>query len=58
MARSMRRRNAVAAVLRTIEAVRRVYGRNFAVQVSERRPGDMGCMGSPDLAPSRWRFIL
>jgi UDP-glucose 4-epimerase len=29
------------SVLQTIEAVRRVSGRNFAVQVSERRPGDI-----------------
>jgi UDP-glucose 4-epimerase len=32
------------SVLQTIEAVRRVSGRNFAVQVSERRPGDIMTM--------------
>src|SRR3954463_3785807 len=32
------------SVLETIEAVRRVSGRNFAVQVSDRRPGDIMTM--------------
>jgi UDP-glucose 4-epimerase len=32
------------SVLQTIEAVRRVSGRNFVVQVSERRPGDIMTM--------------
>lgn len=32
------------SVLETIEAVRRVSGRNFAVQVNERRPGDIVSM--------------
>jgi UDP-glucose 4-epimerase len=32
------------SVLQTIDAVRRVSGRNFAVQVSERRPGDIMTM--------------
>jgi UDP-glucose 4-epimerase len=32
------------SVLQTIEAVRRMSGRNFAVQVSERRPGDIMTM--------------
>src|SRR4051812_30155078 len=32
------------SVLETIEAVRRVSGRNFAVQYSERRPGDIMTM--------------
>src|SRR3954468_8098897 len=32
------------SVLETIDAVRRVSGRNFAVQVSERRPGDIMTM--------------
>jgi UDP-glucose 4-epimerase len=32
------------SVLETIEAVRRVSGRNFAVQVGERRPGDIMTM--------------
>jgi UDP-glucose 4-epimerase len=31
-------------VLETIEAVRRVSGRNFAVQTSARRPGDIMTM--------------
>src|SRR6185437_6868978 len=32
------------SVLETIEAVRRVSGRNFAVQYSDRRPGDIMTM--------------
>jgi UDP-glucose 4-epimerase len=32
------------SVLQTIEAVRRVSGRNFAVQVSDRRPGNIMTM--------------
>ena len=32
------------SVLETIETVRRISGRNFAVQYSERRPGDIMTM--------------
>ena len=43
------------SVLETIEAVRRISGRNFAVQYSERRPGDIMTMVADT---SRMRGLL